>query len=878
MIRAGVRRAFRLALRRRDSWEREVEDEIKLHLALRVEELVARGMPVDRAYQTAIEKFGPLNESRARLIDAAKHREARMQRTEYLHDLWQDLTFATRTLRRDKGWATVTILTLALGIAASTAVFSVVSSILLHAVPYPAADRVVIVNQQPLGGNNTGINVSVMAGSDVIRAWKARSPSFESLEAVSSGTAELATKGAPTNVNVAMVEPTFARFAGMRPILGRMFTPAEVAAHEHTALLGEGLWRTQYGADTAIVGKSITLDDSVYTVIGVLPATLQLPRVGAPPADVWMPIDLHNDQFGATVVGRLKPGRDLASAARELDSAYARATNTRKLPFRADITTPARRVSFRDSLMLLTYAVAMLLAVACANVAHLLLARFAGRQRELAIRVALGAGRGRVFRQLLTESVVIATAGGTLGILGGWAGLKAIVALRPPALSALVAAHLDTTTLVAALVVTIVVSLGFGVLGAVHPTRTSTHETLKAGGGSAAAAGRGRARRLLVVTEMALSATLVVGASLLVRSVINLQRADLGFDSHGLYALSLTAPRGHFANDAARGALFRTVASRLATAPGVRSVALASTPPTWFSFMIGRLEIEGQPVPSGPATAFVNYNTIGSSYISTMGIHLVQGTGFTDTTSAGGQVIVNERFARKEWHGASALGQHLRVASDGKEPWRTVVGVAAEAQPGGPKMTENTAPFLYFPGADSSAAAILVRTDGAPDMLHPLQALVASLDAHVTLKLESVETEMAQSISGPRFVMLLLTVFTAFALVLAAIGLYGVMAYSVTQRTREIGIRIALGATGTRIARGIVVSGVALALVGAGIGIAVALWGTKLIQHQLYGVAQRDTTSFVASVVVLLIAAVLACVIPARRALAVDPMTAIRAD
>jgi putative ABC transport system permease protein len=509
------------------------------------------------------------------------------------------------------------------------------------------------------------------------------------------------------------------------------------------------------------------------------------------------------------------------------------------------------------------------------------MARSSGRRRELAIRVALGAGRERVFRQLLTESALLAGLGGTLGVIGGWIALKAIVALRPPSLSALEVARVDPTTLGLATAVTVVTSLAFGVIGAIQSARTSTHDELKSGGNRSAMSGRGRARQLLVITEMALSATLVVGTTMLVRSIMNMQSADLGFEPRGLYALTLTSENRHFANRGAKGELLRGIATRLAAVPGVRSAALTSTPTSWYTFLVGRVEIDGEPVPAGPATAFINDNVVGSGYFRTMGIRLTQGTTFTDTTRDGGQVIVNERFARKQWREASPLGKRIRVSSgDPKEqaPWRTIVGVAADAQAGGPMMKESTAPFLYFPAADSDAVAIMIRTDGAADLARPIQALVRSLDGQVTPKLESVEVQMAQSISAPRFVMLLLTTFTVLALVLAAIGLYGVMAYSVARRTREIGIRVALGATRSRISRAVVGGGVSLALVGSALGIAIALWGTKLIEHELYGVAQRDTVSLAASVIVLLAVGIVACVVPARRALAVDPMTAIRAD
>jgi predicted permease len=874
MIRDGIRRAMQLALHGRHRWEREVEEEIRLHLTLRAEQLANEGLTPAAAFDEAVRRFGPLSESRARLITAARNRDQRMQRAEYFADLRQDLAFAVRTLRRDAGWTAVTVLTLALGIAATTAVFSVVSSLLLHAVSYPDADRVMLAYQQPTQGNTTGISVTITPSMRVIRAWKA-SPAVGAVEAYSEGQTELRTTGEPVSLQRANIEPTFPAFAGLAPIAGRMFSAEDIANGGRVALLGEGMWRTRFGGESSAIGKTITLDDSSYTVIGVLPAKLHSPTVGSPATDVWLPMDVRGDAGGAQVVVRLRPGISAVDAARALDTAATRALG-RANAFNAVLMAPSRRLAFRDSLVMLAAAVALVLLVACANVAHLLMARSANRRRELAIRVALGAGRGRVFRQLLTEAVVLATSGGILGVVGGWLGLKAMVRLRPGGLDALTAAHIDATTLGIAVGVTAATSLVFGLVGAVQAARASTSETLKAGGG-AGRVGRGHARQLLVITEMALSATLIVGATMLIRSVINLQHADLGFDPNGLYAVRLTAPKQHFASAAERGAAERAVLRRVAALPGVQSTALASTVPGWFAFSIGRLEIDGLRSAPDAATSFTAVSKVGSGYFRTMGIRLVQGTGFSDT-AAGRQVIINERFARKQWNGVSPIGHRIRVVGGGDEPWLTIVGVAAEALTGGALMSESTAPMLYTPAADSDAQVILLRARSADRLLERMLEQTKLVDAALTPKLDDVHLQVSAWLAAPRFVMLLLTAFTVLALALAAVGLYGVMAYTVAQRTREIGIRMALGATRSAIARRIVMNGVILAGIGGVIGAAVSVWGTKLIEHQLYGVAARDVVSMIIAGGVLFGAAVLACVVPARRALGVDPVTAIRAD
>lgn len=876
MIRANVRRWFELALRRRDRWEREVEDEIKLHLALRAEQLSAQGASAHEAYEEALRRFGPLTESRARLLDAAQHREQRMQRTEYFADLRQDLAFAFRTLRRQRGWTAVSILTLALGVGATTAVFSVVSRLVLHHLPYPGGNRLAFVYQQPAGGNSTGISVTVAPTPQVVREWKTAARSFESLEAFVRGEMDLRTNGNPATLNAGRVEPTFPTFAGQRPLLGRMFTPAEAASADHVVLLGEGVWRTRFGAKASVIGQAITLDDSLYTIIGVLPSALQWPLIGQAPRDVWLPLDFTNDEHGLMAIGRLRPGVDAQAAARELDAVFDRSGGITdgKRPFNAVVMPPSQRLPYRESLVMLTFAVALVLLIACANVAHLLMVRSASRHRELAIRTALGAGRGRVFRQLLTESLLLAVTGTVLGVVVGWLGLKALIALRPPSLDTLALAHLDRTTLGLASLVAVITGVAFGVIGAWQSRKQSTNESLK--GSARRGGGRARARTVLVATEMALSATLVIGAAMLVRSVIKLQNAPLGFEPKGLYAVTLSGAKQRYPTPESRADLRRTIATRLESVPGVRSVALASTPPGWRSFNVGGLEIEGEPPPPNTSTSFIDINQIGSGYFQTMGMKLVAGTTFTDTTSRANQVVINAGFARKKWGDASgAIGRRLRTGQN-PAPWLTIVGVVEDAATSG-AMSVSSGPMLYTAASDKDASAILLRVDGGTPLPH-IQTLVRGSDPLLIPELLSAEHQIDRSVSAPRFVMLLLTIFTVLALLLAAIGLYGVMAFMVAEQTREIGIRVALGATRSHIARAIIVRGIVVAVVGAAAGIAAAAWGTKLIENQLYGVDRSDAVSFVAAVLVLIAAAAVACVVPTRRALAVDPMTAIRAD
>lgn len=873
MIRDGVRRVLHLALRRKDRWEREVEEEIKLHLALRAEQLMARGDDAEAAYAEAVRRFGPLNESRARLLDEARQREVRMQRNEWLSDLRQDLAFAWRGLRRQKAWTAITVLTLALGIGATTAVFSVVSTLLLHPLPYPNADRVVLVYQQPTNGNNTGINVTINPSPMVVREWRASARTFEALEPGRSQTRELKTQsGDPSSVSAATVLPSFVTFAGQPLLSGRFFTDNDIDAGGAVTVIGEGFWRERLGADPRVLGKTLTVGDTTYTIIGIAPATLQFGAPGRRPTDVWLPLDLRSKFSGTGVMGRLREGVSVDAARRELDSIAARSTGG-KMQFISVIQRPGDRVSFRDSLILLAAAVGLVLLVACSNVAHLLIARTASRARELSIRRALGAGHGRIFRQLLTESVIVAAAGTAAGVLVGWLALRALIATRPSSLDELMAARVDGYTLWLTIGIAAASGIVFGTIGVFQSARHSTSDALKAGSLAVANGGRSRGRRLLVVSEMALSAVLIIGATLAIRSLQQLNAADVGFDPHGMYTLLPT-----FAPSVQDAASQRQIVAQLAAearrSPGVTDVSVAQAPPGTRSFTLGRLEVEGEaPLPES-AMSFIDVNPVAPNFFRTMRIPLVEGATFTDTTSTGRQVVVNASFARKHWQPGSAIGHRIRIAGTRDDSWLTIVGVAGDAKFSGAGVP-SSAPLLYLPPAGDMS--IIIRTTSDARALAPLTKRARELGAR-SLTIDGTEELMHRTLAQPRFVMLLLTGFSALGLLLAAIGLYGVMAFAVAQETREIGIRVALGASRGSLVKRVLSRGLSLAVVGAGVGIGIAMWATKLIASQLYGVERFDIVSFACGALALLAAAAIACIIPARRALGVDPMTAIRAD
>jgi putative ABC transport system permease protein len=880
VIRDGIKRALHLALRREDRWERDVEEEIKLHLALRAEQLMNEGHPPTAAYHEAVRRFGPLHESRARLLDAARHREVRMRRSELLADLGQDLSFALRTLARGKVWTAVTISTLALGIGATTAVFSVVSNLVLHSIPYPSPDRVVMIDQQPRSGNNTGISISVSTRGRVARAFREQGRSFERIEAYAENSDQLRdADGGSSAFNVAAVTPTFPSFAGRTTIVGRMFTDEEARSKAHVVVLGEAIWRQRFGSDQGVLGRAIWLGDSLYTIIGVAPATLRLPRITSDVVDGWLPLDIHDDEQNMLLVGRLRPGVSSDAASRELNAIAERAVDKKieQSGLAVRVSSPADLLRFRDTLQLLAAAVALVLLVACANVAHLLMTRNAARQRELAVRVALGAGRMRLLRQLVTESLLVTGTATAAGIVVAWLALRGIMAARPESLSELRDVHLDSTALAAALATAIVIGLVFGTLGVwqfVH----GTHDALKSGATSVSQSKQGdRLRSLFVISEMAVSAALLVGAALLIRSVRHLQQTDIGIKPHGVYFMSLALPATHYATAAARAQAMATIAQRIEHDPAIASSSVASTPPGWRSFLMGALEAEGDaPVPAG-AMGFIDANSVQPGFFTTIGIPLLEGSTFTDTSEHSDQVVVNEGFAYSKWSRGSVVGRRIRVAFQGKGDWKRIVGVAGNASMGGPLM-DGSKPMLYLPSHGQSST-IMVRARGETSPIPHLRELLHQIDPAIRLaRVDGMENVIARSIDAPRFVMLLLSLFTVLAVVLAMIGLYGVMSYMVAQRTREIGIRIALGASAGRVARGVVTRGITLAAIGGVLGLLLSRWGGRLIEHQLYGVGRSDPVSFILGASALMVTALLACIIPTRRALAVDPIAAIRAD
>jgi putative ABC transport system permease protein len=881
--------------RRAASWRRylqfwgarvdsDVDDEIHFHLDMLVSDLISRGMSEPDARAAAARRFGDLPGARTACVTIGNRRQRRMTRARTLDALRQDAAFALRTLGRQKAWTAIAVLTLALGIGATTAVFSVVNTVVLRPLPFAHADRLVL-----LWRSDPTSKMMVSADDDVISAW-AGAHSLEAVQRYGQGELTLTGSGEPAVVVASWIDRDLPQFAGIPLLRGRTFTSEEAAdSGSRVVLISEGLWRERYGGSNDVLGKTMALDGRPYTIIGVTSSKLRVPGVlQNGPTQVWLPRPPKSTLMAHLSMARLRPGVTIEQAEQELAEITKRvpsAQHATSRKFVPKLLPPGRFNGWGDSLSLLSISVAVLLLIACANVAHLLIARGATREREMAIRRALGASGARIARQLLTESVILAAAGCAAGLGVAKLGLEAFVAMRPPRLEQLGYTTLDGRVLGTALVIAAATGIIFGLIGAMHTARHGTAESLKGTALSGTAAPRAyRLRSTLVVTEMALSAMLLVGAVLLVRSVINLQHVEPGFDTENLYSMSFRIAQRVSPSEAETKRLAIEALDGARRIPGVKSATIAASAPPEASYMIGELQVEHGTTPKD-AASFNAINEVRPDYFSVLGIPIIAGHGFESGSEKRGDVVINEGMARKLWPGTSAVGRHFRFAPPPGMPdkgeWNTVVGVTADAVVRG-LSEDRGAPFVYMPsetGTSFTGFTLVVRMASGVDAAQALRRLSLSIAPSLAPPpVTSIEHAFAASISTQRFTMAVLSIFAIVAVLLAAIGLYGVISYMVTQRTREIGIRIALGATAREVARVVALRGLVLSVIGLSIGLTASVWGTRVVQKTLYGVGATDPMSFGAGAVLLLAVSVIACVVPTRRAMRVDPIIAMRAE
>src|SRR5437588_4366181 len=793
-----------------------------------------------------------------------------------------DFRYALRTLAKSPGFTAVAVLTLALGIGPNTAIFSLVYGVLLKPLPYPEADRLVGL-AETYQGNRNELDVAC----DEFRYLEDPSRVFERLAVSTEVGFSVFTGDIAERVNGLRVSKDFFATLGVRPALGRDFLAEEdQMGGASVAILSHGYWTRRFGGDRGVVGRAITLDGRPTTIVGVLPASFRW----LAPVDVWSTMGQVARGIGAGeslhLVGRLKSGVSFEQAQARMQAVMAgfRQEFKRRLP--PDVGEqlfPLRQLvvgTVATPVRVLFGAIALVLLIACANLANLLLGRAAARDRELAVRLALGASRARLVRQMLTESMLLALAGGAVGLILADGALRALLALRPDNLTPPTEIHLDRWALLFTGVTSICVGIVFGLLPAWQATTADPHEALKASTGRATSGtGTGRLRGALVVSESALSLVLLVGAGLLLRTVANLLRTDAGFDPRRVIAAEIWVTGSRYDSTAAIAAFYDRLRERLEASPGIRSAAVieAGIP----LVRGGNLAVAVDGAYPGPT----NYRTVTPRYFETMGIP-VRGRDFSagDVQAAEPVAIVSASFAER-YLGGDGLGRMVTVGGRSAAP-RRVVGVVGDTKQfiGAP-----VTPTAYVPSAQTPAGFtrlfnswfpihVVVRTAGGPAVLKEFVArTIRATDARVPLgRVRTMEEILSASLGFHRFLMLLLVAFAELAVALAAVGIYGVMSYLVTQSTREIGVRIALGALPRQVLSVVIRHGMLLAGLGAIVGVAGSLALTRLLGSQLYGVTPTDAVTLGGVTALLLLVAMVACVIPARRATKVDPMVALR--
>lgn len=878
----GVRRAFRLDRLSPHQVDRDLDAELHFHLAMREAELRAGGLGAEEARAEARRRFGNLEDARryCRELDDDGAREYR--RLEWLRGWGQDVRFAVRQLRRAPTMALVAVLTLSLGIGATTAIFSVVHRLILAPLPYPEAGRIVAVMRAAGMGQ-----VFISATPTLVDAWRDGSNAFEQLGTYREVDMQATTPGGgdPEKLLGVRLSAQMPAVLGVRPALGRFFAPGEtVAGGAPVAMVSYGYWQRRYGGDRDVLGQVISLDGSDYTVVGVLPRTFVLPSF-SPIGDRQVALPLVPDSSSRSVfaVGRLRHGATTQEATAQLDAVMARLAEDepayREMSSRVMHQSEFLGRGTRSTLLVLLAAVVVVLLIACANVAGLLLARAAGRQRELAVRAALGAGRRRLVRQLLTESALLGAAGGAAGLAVAWAGLRAVIALRPPSLDELEGVRLEPAVLLGSLAVAVLTSLIFGLAPALLAATDGLAASLV--GSSRSATGRRGAQRLraaLVGGEVALSVVLLVCAGLLVRSVQALQDVDVGVDTRALAGANVMLPVATYPDGADRPAAYGRLVERVRAIPGVTAAGMGTDLPPDGGVTIGRLEIHGVPTLPGEPPAVIGFAEVQPDHPRLTGMRMLAGRMPVDTAEHA--VAINETFARRYWPDGGAIGGRLRVRMDDESPWQTVVGVVGDVRlPGATGSAYELRVYRPFHGTFEMATLIVRTADGAPLRLADLTRAAADVDPGIRLdNLRTAESVVTARLAGPRFTMTLLGVFAVVALVLAIVGLYGVVSLAVTQRTREIGVRLALGASPRGVTRMVV--GQAMLVAGGGllVGLGASVGAVRLVRGMLFGMEPLDAPTFIVVAASLAAVAFAAALIPARRAARVDAMVALRAE
>ena len=854
----------------------DIDDELEFHIETRAAEYIAQGLPAAEARRRARTEFGDYDEARRRCRAIDEHRLRRRRRGEFGADLRSDLSLALRGIRRRPGFAAVVLLTLALGIGANTAIFSVVHGVLLRPLPYAAPERLV-----SLWPDHFISNAELLFLRERLR-------SAAYVETYSPGwSVTLTGAGEPAQLEGSRVSSGFFDALGVRPLLGRAFMADDARpAGNDVAILSHALWRTRFGADSSIVGRRLTLDGRPQTVVGVMPPGFWF---HANDVQLWQPLEVDpgsafHRAASALGIARLRAGVTPSQALAELrtliapmrdafeyDAEYGRDVDV--VPLRDALVGSAR-----TPLLVLLGAVACIVLIAVANVSNLLLVRAAERRREVAVRAALGAGRGRLVRQLLVESMALAVAGGALGVAVGFAGVRVLRALLPADTPRVHEIGVSPTVLAVSAVATLLAGICIGLVPALTAARVEPHGALRGRTDDGGGLGGRRLRAALVVAEVALAFTLVVGAGLMVRTLWNLSQVDPGFRSAGALTL-MVSPNG---GTTVRRQYARDVMERVRAMPGVTAVGATHHPPLSGYSWNADLTVEGRTLPAGAVLPRAGWRIVTEDYFRTMEIPLRAGRAFgsEDHAEAPPVVIVNDRLARQLWPNESPIGKRIQAGFATSQQMATVVGVVGNVRHDA--LNAEPPAELYVPLGQRMAGPmhLVIRTDGAtPALAAAVRDAAQAVNPNVpVVGPRMLDAVVAASVAQPRLVMVLLLAFGTLGLALGVVGVYGVVSYAVGQRTREIGVRMALGAEWRAIVGMIVGGGARYAFAGVGLGVIAALVLTRALGGLVYGVGVTDPATYAALAMLLVTVVLLASWLPARRAARVDPAVVLRGE
>ena len=880
-------------LRIEPAQESEIVEELAQHLDDVYQRLIAKGLPEQEAKQLALRELDDANvlPNELKRVHKTFH-EAPVPggtgRSNLITDFFQDLRYAGRMQLKNPGFTLVAVIALALGIGANTAIFSVVNSVLLRPLPYKDPERLVMVWED---ASKVGYPRDTPAAANFVD-WRNQNTVFEGMAAIADESFNLTGTGDPERLEGRLVSANLFPLLGVDPQIGRTFTSAEdQPGSNRVVVLSYALWQRRFGGDDSIVGKPLNLNGETYTIVGVMPARFQFPTSDDA---LWAPIAFtaedaaNRDRHYLQVLARMKPGTSLEQAQAEMHTIATRLAQQypdSNTDLGAAVTSLHEHLvgDIRPALLILLGAVGLVLLIACANVANLLLARAAVRQKEIAVRVALGARRWRLIRQFLTESILLSTIGGVVGLAIAYGGLLLLRAFIPENISQAREISIDLKVLGFTLLVSTITGLIFGLAPALQAARFNQTETLKEGGrDSATGSGGKRIRGLLVMSEVAVSLVLLIGAGLLVNSFLRLRNVDPGFRADNLLTMKFVLPQPKYEEFERRNAFYTDLIRRVESLPGVKSAAVTTNLPLYRQGNSIGISIEGQPPPAPGKENIVVTRIISPKYFDTMSIPLLSGRAFTDQDMATTPrvVVISETMARRYWPGEDPIGKRIGAGRIQRpEDLTQVVGVVKDVRQF--ELTADAKPQMYLPYRQRGffpSEDLVVKTDVDPaSMASTVRNAVWEIDKDQPVSnIRTMEEILLKSIARQRFSMLLLAIFAAVALILAAVGIYGVMSYSVAQRTHEIGIRMALGAQTGAVLKLAVSYGLKLVVAGIVIGLIAAFALTRVMSTLLFGVTATDPTTFALISLLLIGVAAIASYIPARRATKVDPIIALR--